>query len=94
MLSILVHPDKCKHPKAPDAFHVLEQAYKTLMDPEKRRMYQRVMREARDRVEVARRKENIRRIAKGMDELPIDSVNLEVSEMCQNLFGEINERRD
>ena len=39
MLSILVHPDKCKHERAPDAFHVLEQAYKTLIDPEKRRMY-------------------------------------------------------
>ena len=39
MLSILVHPDKCKHEKASDAFHLLEQAYKTLMDPEKRRMY-------------------------------------------------------
>lgn len=39
MLSILVHPDKCKHERAPDAFHVLEQAYKTLIDPDKRRMY-------------------------------------------------------
>ena len=94
MLSILVHPDKCKHERAPDAFHVLEQAYKTLIDPDKRRMYQRVMREARDRVEVARRKENIRRLAKGMEELPHDTVNLEVSEMCNSLFQEINERRD
>ena len=57
-------------------------------------MYQRVMREARDRVEVARRKENIRRLAKGMDELPLDTINLEVSEMCTSLFQEINERRD
>ena len=39
MLSILVHPDKCRHEKAADAFHLLEQAYKTLMDPEKRRIY-------------------------------------------------------
>lgn len=57
-------------------------------------MYQRVMREARDRVEVARRKENIRRIAKGMEELPLDTINLEVSEMCTSLFSEINDRRD
>ncbi len=28
MLSILVHPDKCRHEKASDAFHLLEQAYK------------------------------------------------------------------
>ena len=39
MLSILVHPDKCKHERAADAFHTLEQAYKTLMDADKRRMY-------------------------------------------------------
>jgi DnaJ family protein C protein 8 len=39
MLSILVHPDKCKHEKAFDAFHLIEQAYKTLLDPEKRRIY-------------------------------------------------------
>ena len=38
-LSILIHPDKCSHERASDAFHVLEQAYKTLMDTEKRRMY-------------------------------------------------------
>jgi len=44
------------------------------------------MREARDRVEVARRKENIRRLAEGMEELPQDTFNLEVSEMCNNLF--------
>jgi DnaJ family protein C protein 8 len=52
------------------------------------------MREARDRVEVARRKENIRRLAKGMEELTSDTVNTEVQEMCTNLFSEIEERRD
>lgn len=82
MISILIHPDKCKHTKAADAFHILEQAYKTLMDPEKKRMYQRVMREARDRVEVVRRKENMRRLAKGMEELTKDNINFEIAEMC------------
>jgi len=81
MLSILVHPDKCKHERASDAFHILEQAYKALMDNDKRRMYQRVMREARDRVEAARRKENMRRMAKGLEELTSDNVQIEVSEM-------------
>ena len=66
MLSVLVHPDKCKHERASDAFHLLEQAYKTLMDADKRRMYQRVMREARERVEHIRNKENARRVAAGL----------------------------
>ena len=40
------------------------------------------MREARDRVEVARRKENIRRAAKGLEELTKDTLNIEITEMC------------
>lgn len=52
------------------------------------------MREARDRVEVVRRKENLRRLAKGMEELPKDNINFEVAEMCSRLFTEISEKRD
>ena len=50
MLSMLVHPDKNKHERAAEAFGVVEKAYKELMDVDKRRTYQRVMREARERV--------------------------------------------
>ena len=65
LLSILVHPDKNKHERAKDAFHTLEKAYKTLADPEKRRMYQRVMREARERVEERRARTNDKRMLAG-----------------------------
>ena len=82
MLSILVHPDKCKHERASDAFHLLEQAYKTLIDPDKRRMYQRVMREAKERVECTRKKENARRQAVGQDKLPEETLANEVRDMC------------
>ena len=75
MLSVLVHPDKCKHERAADAFHLLESAYKTLMDADKRRMYQRVMREARERVEFTRNKENARRVATGLSKLPEETIN-------------------
>ena len=40
------------------------------------------MREARDRVLVLRRKENLRRVAKGLDELTEDSMKHEVEKMC------------
>ena len=93
MLSILVHPDKCRHEKASDAFHLLEQAYKTLMDPEKRRIYQRVMREAKERVEHERKKENSRRLAAGKDALPEETFNSDVQDMCKKLFEEIEERK-
>lgn len=78
MLSILVHPDKCRHEKASDAFHLLEQAYKQLMNSNKRRIYQRVMREAKERVEYERKKENARRDTVGLDSLPTETFNIEV----------------
>lgn len=31
--SLLLHPDRCKDPRAKDAFHVVEQSHKTLLDP-------------------------------------------------------------
>nr|XP_011461669.1 PREDICTED: uncharacterized protein LOC101300325 [Fragaria vesca subsp. vesca] len=36
-LSLLVHPDKCSHPQASQAFVKLNKAFKELQDPEKRR---------------------------------------------------------
>ena len=36
-LSLLVHPDKCSHPQANQAFVKLNKAFKELQDPEKRR---------------------------------------------------------
>ncbi|KAL3698923.1 hypothetical protein R1sor_016945 [Riccia sorocarpa] len=35
-LSLLVHPDKCEHPQAHEAFMVLNNAFKDLQDPSKR----------------------------------------------------------
>lgn len=93
MLSILVHPDKCKHERASDAFHLLEQAYKTLMDSEKRRIYQRVMREAKERVEYERKKEEKRRKDLGLEPLPEETFNIEVQNMCKKLFEEIEDRK-
>jgi len=48
------------------------------MDHEKRRIYQRVMREAKERVEYERKKENIRRKEMGRDPLPEETFNMEV----------------
>ncbi|CAD5316342.1 unnamed protein product [Arabidopsis thaliana] len=36
-LSLLVHPDKCSHPQAQQAFVLLNKAFKELQDPEKRK---------------------------------------------------------
>ena len=72
---------------------MIEQAYKTLQDPKKRSVYQRIMREARERVEYERKKENKRRKKKGLIPLPEDTFEGEYKEMCKSLMNEIEERR-
>ncbi|KAF3795554.1 GPALPP motifs-containing protein 1 [Nymphaea thermarum] len=37
-LSLLVHPDKCSHPQAHQAFVLLNQAFKELQNPDKRKL--------------------------------------------------------
>lgn len=93
VLSMLVHPDKNKHEKAPEAFHVLDKAYKTLMDLDKRRTYQRVMREARESVEASRNKENDRRKLLDLPPLPESTLHVEIQEMCKRLFERLEEKK-
>lgn len=93
LLSKLVHPDKCKHEKAKEAFHVLDKAYKTLMDVDKRRTYQRVMREARESVEASRKKENDRRLLLDLPPLPESTLHVEIQETCKRLFEKLEEKK-
>lgn len=60
-LSLLLHPDRCKDPRASEAFTIVEQAHKTLLDSEKKKVYLRIMREAKERAIFEREKENKRR---------------------------------
>jgi len=93
-ISLLVHPDKCNHdPRSSDAFHVLETGYKTLLDPEKRKIYQRIMREARERVGYERNKENKKREKRGLPILPVDTFDMEVKEMVKRIMDEIDEKK-
>lgn len=56
-LSLMVHPDKCKHERASEAFEVLGQAQKQLLDEEKREYLWKVLEMARDDVRQQRDKE-------------------------------------
>ena len=90
---MLIHPDKNKHEKAAEAFNVLDKAYKMLLDTDKRRTFQRVMREAKEVVELKRKKDNEKRIALGQDPLPNDTLNSEIAKMCKELFETIEEKK-
>jgi DnaJ family protein C protein 8 len=55
--SLMVHPDKCKHPQAAAAFEVLGQAQKELLDESRRAALDFALQHAREEVRKARRKE-------------------------------------
>ena len=88
-----MHPDKIKDRRATDAFHVLEQAKKSLLDSDKRKVYQRVMREAQERVEYERKKINQKRKIQGLPLLPDETLEIQVKQMAKQLFEEIEERK-
>lgn len=49
-VSLMVHPDKCKHPRAKDAFEVIGEAHKQLLDEEKRAKLSFLLQHAKEEV--------------------------------------------
>jgi len=47
-LALILHPDKCKHPKAEAAFSNLNKAYTTIQDEEARKRYTEISSKARE----------------------------------------------
>ncbi|KAE9463322.1 hypothetical protein C3L33_04754, partial [Rhododendron williamsianum] len=55
-LSLLVHPDKCKHPQAKEAFGALAKAQQLLLDPEERGYILNQVNNAKDELRAKRKK--------------------------------------
>lgn len=72
---------------------VLEKAYKKLLDPDQKKVYQRVMREAKERTIYERKQEDKRRARQGLPLLPQDTFLMDYKAQCQKLFWEIEEKR-
>lgn len=87
-LSALVHPDKCKHPKANEAFHVLKKALDDLMDPNYQDKYKDILPEARQRVYQRRLAENPSRMKRGDDPWDLEGAEFDkaVLEECENML--------
>lgn len=64
--SLLVHPDKCKHPRAQEAFEILKKTSEICMNPSKRRLVFEYIREARAQVF------HEKKIKEPMDEEPVN----------------------
>ena len=79
--AMLIHPDKCTLPDASDAFHILEKAYKFLINPETKYNFKNILSTAKERVEVKRKEINDERKKKQLPLLPIDTIDDEIREM-------------
>ena len=93
MFSLSLHPDRCKHKGASDAFTVVHSAYTTLMDISKRKIFERILEEAYQRTTFERKTENEKRVAKGIQPLPIDDIDSEFQVNCKRIFYEIEEKK-
>ncbi|CAI9277574.1 unnamed protein product [Lactuca saligna] len=56
-LSLLVHPDKCKHPQAKEAFSALAKAQQLLLDPQEREYLVNQINAAREELRAKRKKQ-------------------------------------
>ncbi|KAF4660294.1 hypothetical protein FOL46_006189 [Perkinsus olseni] len=94
-LSLLVHPDKCSHPKAAEAFQVLAKALKDINDPNYNDKYREVIiPHAKKRVLKRRKKENVERMRDGKDPLDLEGedFNNDVMNECEKILEK--ERED
>jgi len=92
-LSVLIHPDKCKHEKAAEAFQVLAKAYADTKDPSYQDKYKEVVGEAKRRVREQREKENKDREKRGEDPLDMQGNDFDqaVLKECERLTTEATE---
>ena len=72
---------------------VLEEAYRALMDVEKRNVYTSVIKEAKERVLAERAKVNKKRQIQGMHPLPEDTLPQQILETGKTLLREIEEKK-
>lgn len=93
-LSILIHPDKCPHAKANDAFNLLTIAYNELLKPEQRARYTDVIEEAREIIIRARKMVNKKRKLNGQEPLPLDdeAICSDTIAKCESIIKEREDR--
>mmetsp|Transcript_18957 Transcript_18957/g.44144 ORF Transcript_18957/g.44144 Transcript_18957/m.44144 type:complete len:279 (-) Transcript_18957:79-915(-) len=95
-LSILIHPDKCKHEKAAEAFQVLAKAYADTKDPSYQDKYKDVVVEAKRRVRERREQQNKERERRGEDPLDTQGAEFdqEVLQECERMTTAVAEEEE
>lgn len=92
-ISLLIHPDKCSHPRAQEAFHIITKALEGANKIELREEYKAVVAEAKRIVREARTGENQLRKKKNLPLLPTDDDNLRelIRAECKKLINKVAE---
>merc|ERR1719420_1076670 len=95
-MSILIHPDKCKHEKAADAFQILADAFAKVKDPATKDKYSGVIDSARERVLERRKAENVKLKKAKKDPLELEGQDFEreVFEVCEQMLSGTTEKAD
>ncbi|KAG9457211.1 hypothetical protein H6P81_001719 [Aristolochia fimbriata] len=94
-LSLLVHPDKCKHPQAKEAFGALAKAQQLLLDPEERQYILNQVNAAKDELRAKRKKllkkDNASKIKSLVDEGKYEHLYEQSEEFQQQLKLKVRE---
>eukprot|EP00644_Phytophthora_capsici_P017244 jgi/Phyca11/536176/estExt2_fgenesh1_pg.C_PHYCAscaffold_480062 len=88
-ISTMVHPDKCRNPKAREAFEELKKAYNLITQKDRRKMCIRTIENATQEVEKERRL----KLKKGVKETELGDLKDEVEKAVLRAFAEIENRR-
>ena len=94
MFSLSIHPDRCKSPKAGEAFNVIHSAYTTLLDSSKRQIFERILEEAYQRTVYERKLENEKRKNKELDKLPEETFQTDFQLNSRRVFEEIEDKKN
>ena len=89
--AIQIHPDKCHLPQSGEAFNILENAYKYLLNPETKYNFLNILSQAKERVKIIRNEINDERKNKKLPLLPNDTLDDEIREMIRKINKENEE---
>ncbi|KAE9007998.1 hypothetical protein PF005_g7587 [Phytophthora fragariae] len=88
-ISTMVHPDKCRNPKAREAFEEVKKAYNLITQEDRRKTIIRTIENATEKVE----KERSQKIKKGAKESELGDLKDAVEKAVMRAFAEIENRR-
>ncbi|GLE07880.1 hypothetical protein PINS_up018622 [Pythium insidiosum] len=88
-ISTLVHPDKCTHPRAREAFEEVKKAHETMQNEDRRKTFIKLIENTRERVERERRQ----KLRKGIKPSELGDEEQEKETAVIKAFAEMEHRR-